>query len=190
VVGVEPNAEMRRAGNDVLGGYPRFGGVEGSAEATGLEAASVDLVVAGQAFHWFDRKATRQECLRILREPRWAALMWNVRLSDTGAFARGYEDLLERYGTDYSAYRSRRIDSDDLHDFFGAPPAERRMPNGQAFDFEGLKGRHLSASYVPKVGHPDHGPMMLELRRLYEEHSVDGCVRFAYDTQLFVGKLV
>jgi SAM-dependent methyltransferase len=189
VIGIEPNIEMRRAGEEFLGDYPGFRSVDGSAEATGLADGSVDLVLAGQAFHWFDQIATRRECLRILREPRWCALVWNVRLTDTSPFDRAYENLLERYGTDYSAYRSRQIDPDDLRAFFGVIPAEHRMSNEQIFDFDGLRGRHLSSSYVPAAGHPSHDPMMRELDEIFDEHQEAGRVRFRYETQLFVGKL-
>src|SRR6478735_8602849 len=48
VYGVEPNAEMRAAGEQFLAGYPGFHSVAGTAEATTLPDASIDLVVAGQ----------------------------------------------------------------------------------------------------------------------------------------------
>ncbi len=53
VLGVEPNAEMRAAGEEFLGSYPNFKSIAGSAEATTLPSDSVDFVAAGQAFHWF-----------------------------------------------------------------------------------------------------------------------------------------
>src|SRR5206468_7601123 len=66
VIGVEPNREMREAGDALLKPkYPRFRSVEGTAEATTLPDASVDYVVAGQAFHWFDPQAARTESRRI-----------------------------------------------------------------------------------------------------------------------------
>jgi SAM-dependent methyltransferase len=39
----------------------------GRAEATGLDAKSVDVVTAGQCWHWFDRGAATREVARILR---------------------------------------------------------------------------------------------------------------------------
>src|SRR4051794_35122333 len=54
VYGVEPNADMRAAADGLLAQYPAFRSVDGSAEATTLPAGSADLVIAGQAFHWFD----------------------------------------------------------------------------------------------------------------------------------------
>src|SRR5579883_857084 len=59
VFGVEPNREMREAGERLLHSYPRFVSVAGTAEVTTLADASVDLVVAGQAFHWFDGPRAR-----------------------------------------------------------------------------------------------------------------------------------
>ena len=44
VVGVEPNREMRIAGENYLATYPNFSMVDGSAEATGLADASADFV--------------------------------------------------------------------------------------------------------------------------------------------------
>ncbi|MBS0382966.1 MAG: class I SAM-dependent methyltransferase [Proteobacteria bacterium] len=44
VTAVEPNAAMRGAAVAWLGGNPRFRAVDGRADATGLPAASVDLV--------------------------------------------------------------------------------------------------------------------------------------------------
>src|SRR6516162_5536079 len=57
--GVEPNAEMRSAGERLLAEYKNFTSISGSAEQTGLAARSVDLIAAGQSFHWFDRPRAR-----------------------------------------------------------------------------------------------------------------------------------
>src|SRR5437868_13894988 len=54
VFGVEPNAEMRQAGERLLERYSRFTSVAETAEATTLPDHSVDLVTAAQAAHWFD----------------------------------------------------------------------------------------------------------------------------------------
>src|SRR5437870_2796600 len=83
VFGTEPNSEMRAAGETLLKKYSRFVSVDGSAEATGLDSSSVDLITAGQAFHWFDRPRARQEFERILKPGGWAALVWNERLINT-----------------------------------------------------------------------------------------------------------
>ncbi len=79
VVGIEPNAEMRKEAQatDVPLGVPRPTYVAGRGEATGLESASADLVLAAQAFHWFEADAALAEFHRIMKPAGWVALMWN-----------------------------------------------------------------------------------------------------------------
>jgi len=189
VIGVEPNASMRQGGDDFLAGYPRFRSVDGSAEATGLEDHAVNLVVAGQAFHWFDWAAARAECVRVLREPPWAVLMWNLRDSAAEGLGRAYELLLERFGTDYASVRASWANPDAIRGFFGGAHVDRSLPNPQLLDWEGLKGRHLSSSFVPKPDQPTFGPMMSELRRIFDEHARDGRVVFGQETRVIVGRL-
>nr|NIP59195.1 class I SAM-dependent methyltransferase [Gemmatimonadota bacterium]NIR79606.1 class I SAM-dependent methyltransferase [Gemmatimonadota bacterium]NIT88663.1 class I SAM-dependent methyltransferase [Gemmatimonadota bacterium]NIU32101.1 class I SAM-dependent methyltransferase [Gemmatimonadota bacterium]NIU36696.1 methyltransferase domain-containing protein [Gemmatimonadota bacterium] len=109
VLAVEPDPEMRRVAEEELGGVPGFRSVAGRAEETNLEAGSVDLVVAGQAFHWFDRDAAREEFRRILREPRRVALVWYTRVVGAGPFMEALERLLLEHGTDYRSVRHDRI---------------------------------------------------------------------------------
>lgn len=107
VFAVEPNGPMRAAAEKLLAPYPKFHAVDGTAEATTLDARSVDAVVAAQAFHWFDPAAFGGECRRILKPNGWAVLLWNARRLDATPFLRGYEELLQKYGTDYARERRR-----------------------------------------------------------------------------------
>lgn len=197
---VEPNPEMRRAAEERLGGEPRFRSVAGTAEATTLPDASVDLVTAGQAFHWFDPEPTRREWLRILRggpgeagggQPAGGrvALFWNARQTETTPFLRDYEALLRRFGTDYHAVDHTRLGPERFESFFRGPYASHIFPNRQVLDLEGLQGRLLSSSYTPAPGHPDYQPMLAELRRLFNRHQEGGHVHILYDTQLHLGRL-
>jgi SAM-dependent methyltransferase len=190
VYGVEPNAEMRAAGEQFLAGYPGFHGVAGTAEATTLLDASIDLVVAGQAFHWFDPPRARAEFRRILRSGGFVVLMWNTRRVDTSPFLRGYEQLLQRYGTDYREVVHTNVDHAKLAAFFGPGGFQSfKLDNEQLFDREGLKGRLRSSSYTPPPGHPNFEPMMADLNRLFDTFHENGRVRFEYDTELYVGRL-
>ena len=94
VYGVEPNADMRQAGEEFLRAYPRFTSVAGTAEATTLDDHSVDLVTAAQAAHWFDREKARREFIRICRPGGWTVLLWNERRTGSTPFLRAYEQLL------------------------------------------------------------------------------------------------
>jgi SAM-dependent methyltransferase len=191
VCGVEPNQEMREAAEVLLAGYPKFHSIAGSAEDTRLRDASIDLVVAGQAFHWFDAPRARAEFHRILRSGGVVVLMWNTRRLETTPFLKAYEELLQRFGTDYREVAHTNIDLKALGRFFG-PGGFRsfRLDNEQVFDREGARARLRSSSYTPAVGHPNHEPMMRELDRIFNEFNDAGTVRFEYDTQVNLGRLL
>jgi SAM-dependent methyltransferase len=198
VIGVEPNAPMRAAGDAYLAqfGAPpaRFSSVAGTAEATTLPAASVDLVIAGQAFHWFDVAACRAEARRILRAApgagRRAALMWNDRIDEGTPFAEGYERLLEDFGIDYRQIKHRHALEPSIEAFFGgATWRETRFANPTELDWDTLVERLNSASYVPKPDAPTYAPMLAQLRRLYDAGAAGGRVRMDYTTRVFHGVL-
>jgi SAM-dependent methyltransferase len=190
VYGVEPNREMRLAAEECFREEGKFQSIDATAEATTLAAGSIDLIVAGQAFHWFDPSPTRREWLRILKPTGQVALFWNNRRTDTTPFLIAYEKLLHEFATDYKEVNHTRIDQAALTRFFGGDTFRSyRFPYSQSFDFEGLKGRLLSSSYAPARGHERHEPMLCELRRVFDECVVDGRVSFDYDTELTVGSL-
>ncbi|HVF27553.1 MAG TPA: class I SAM-dependent methyltransferase [Pyrinomonadaceae bacterium] len=190
VFGVEPNREMRAAGERLLMDYPNFTSVDGTAEATTLESAGVDFVTAGQAFHWFDVEKTRIEFARILKSDGWVVLVWNERQTDSTPFLRDYEQMLLTFGTDYEAVSHKQVDRNRIVPFFGPGGFElRTFANQQLFDFESLKGRLLSASYTPEVGHANHAPMLDVLQRIFHEYQSDGRVTVEYDTNVFYGRL-
>ncbi len=190
VFGVEPNPEMRSAGERLLAEYEGFTSIAGSAEQSQLSDASVDLVAAGQAFHWFDRPRARAEFNRILKPGGWIVILWNNRLTDTTPFLRAYEDLLLSCGTDYAQIDHRNITDDVLHEFFQHHDFKLKLfPNQQVFDFDGLRGRALSSSYVPPEGHASHAAFMNALSEIFQAHSVNSHVTFEYDTQIYYGQL-
>ncbi len=189
VIGIEPNREMREAAERLLKDYPRFQSISGTAEATTLQDHTVDFIVAGQAFHWFNREPTRQEFLRILKPGGWVALVWNDRKTDASPFLTAYEELLVTYATEYRAVNHKNLDPATIGSFFG-PAGFRRaaFPNAQMFDLAGLQGRLLSSSYAPESGHPNHLPMLEALRDLFNKHQSNGQVVIECDTAVYYGQ--
>lgn len=178
VLAVEPNREMRAAAERLLGGYPGFRSIAGTAEATTLPDASIDCVVAAQAFHWFNPAKTRAEFQRILRPDGWVVLLWNTRLKDATPFQRAYEKLLETHAGDYRQVKHERIDAAALSEFYAGGFQVRNLPNLQTFDLEALKGRLLSSSYAPTETQEGYAPMIKALERIFQEHQQGGHVRF------------
>lgn len=185
VFAVEPNDGMRGAAEAQLGHHPRFRSVKGTAESTTLAAASVDLLVAGQAFHWFDPQRARTEALRVLRQGAWAALLWNERPPEATPFLADYEALLERHAPEYTRIAASRADVGAMREFLGAAMEVRAFANEQILDFEGLKGRLMSSSYAPEPGSPGHEPMIARLREVFARHERDGQIVMPYSTLVY-----
>jgi SAM-dependent methyltransferase len=189
VIGVEPNAAMRAAAVEQLRGEPRFAVRDGLAEASGVPAASADLLVAGQSFHWFDPAAARREALRVLRRPAHAALFWNERRVDGSPLARGYGAVLARYAPPAAQLR-HRAESNALAAFLGAAtPSEVLLDNPVALDLAGLLARAGSTSYLPAAGTTAHAAMCEELAALFAAHARDGRVIMEHDTRVVYAAL-
>jgi SAM-dependent methyltransferase len=190
VLGVEPNQEMREGGEEYLAAYPRFTSINGSAEVTTLPDSSVDFVTVGQAFHWFKPEPTRREFARILRPDGWVAIVWNDRTLSTTGFAVSYEELLVRFGTDYSRVRDSYPQKQDIRAFFGHENfLTHELPNFQHFNLESLRGRLRSSSYVPTEGDANFAPMMAALDALFAAHQQDGRVLMEFSTWVHAGQL-
>lgn len=70
VIGIEPNADMRKEAIHNLEGQPDAARIEyreGLAQQIDLPEACADIVTAAQAFHWMEPTATLAEVVRILR---------------------------------------------------------------------------------------------------------------------------
>jgi SAM-dependent methyltransferase len=75
VVAVEPDPSMLRV---LAERVPSARALRASAENLPLSAGSVDLVIAGQAWHWFDPELAWQSALRVLSPTGRIAVAWNA----------------------------------------------------------------------------------------------------------------
>ena len=183
VLGVEPNKEMREAGEAFLAEFSYFTSVNGTAETTTLPNDSVDFVTAGQVAHWFDRDKSLPEFQRILRPGGTVAFVWNTMAFDKSPFMQGYEQITLRY---FSGKPSR---ANELRGwvlaYLGDGAQVRTFANKQQFDLPGITGRLLSTSYAPLADDPKHEPMLAELKDLFTANAVDGRITFTYVTELY-----
>jgi SAM-dependent methyltransferase len=181
VIGIEPNAPMRAAGEEFLERFAGYRAQDGSADATGLAAGSVDLVLAAQAFHWFDPLAFRAESRRILRDGGWAALLWNDRDLSATPFLAGYEALMIEYGNDYQAIRYRHQGTEAIPLYFGGrTPAPVEFRHRRTMDWPTLAALAGSASYLPAPGQPRHAELMAALRALFDAEARAGTIDMRY----------
>ncbi len=203
VFGVEPNELMRLAAETILNEYlenKKFISVNASAEHTTLENKSIDAIISAQAFHWFKQDEFKLECKRILKPTGKIILMWNDRRTESTDFLKVYEDFLQMFGTDYKEVNHKNVQDKKIFDNFFACPndgvergegnyKEFTLFNFQDVDFEGLKGRVLSSSYMPNESHADYTHMINTLKKIFIRYQENGKVRLEYDTKIYSGTI-
>ena len=182
--GIEPNKDMRKAAEKFLQKYTNFTSLDGSAESTGLEENCIDLITAGQAFHWFDVKKSKREFKRILKPNGNIALIWNNRGKAGGGFNSSYENFILKYGVDYREVRKNERNVDLFFNF-----QKEIFYNFQELDFTSFKGRVLSSSYIPLANIPIFPKMILELEDLFNKNQRNGFIRIEYDTEIYLGNV-
>jgi len=192
VIGVEPNDAMRAAAERELAGHTRYRGVNGTAEASTLATSSVDLVIAAQAFHWFDPVRFAAETRRILRRDGALALFWNSRVNDASPFMADYDRLLIECCPEYrEKWAKSHVDgvltrhAPAMRIVFGGDWREAALDNAQVLDRAGLIARVESDSYAPKPGDPLYAPMVAALQSLFDKHAERGAVTLTYRTRIF-----
>jgi SAM-dependent methyltransferase len=179
---------MREAAETLLAQYPNFTSLEGRSEAIPLADNSVDFIIAGQAYHWFDPVSTQTEFARILKPDSWVVLAWNER-DTTAPFLVDYERMLSSLLPDYTTVTHKRLDDHDLQSQLGLKPFHKATFSfKQTFDFAGLRGRTLSSSYSPQPGQPGHDELITALADLFERYQQDGVLDFSYVTNVYYGQ--
>ncbi|QDZ39315.1 methyltransferase domain-containing protein [Euhalothece natronophila Z-M001] len=164
VIAVEPNAEMREAAVP----HPQVTFQDGNAEATGLANESVDLIIACQAFHWFDPEPSLQEFHRILKPKGRLALMWND-WDESDQFTATYRQLIREASgrADVHHQHEQNLPLIEESELFGTL-RHHRFPYHQVLDWQSLQGRALSLSYTPQTGEA-HEQLMADLQLLHEQ---------------------
>jgi ubiquinone/menaquinone biosynthesis C-methylase UbiE len=188
---VEPNPDMRAAAERMLGNYPGFRSVDGSGAQTSLPDHSFDLVLCAQAFHWLDHARAAKEFRRICKRGGHVAIVWNRRKTKSSPFLAAYDELLVRYGTDYTNVAHERValTLEQFQSLFGVPFTLATFENQQRFDLAGLRGRVASSSYTPAAGEKGHAELFAGLDALFARSARDGRVAFEYDTEVFHARL-
>jgi ubiquinone/menaquinone biosynthesis C-methylase UbiE len=185
VYGIEPNADMRRAGEKFLNNYTNFTSIDASSENTKLESESVNIIVCGQSFHWFEPEPTKKEFFRILK-PDGSVVVINNRRKLGSEFMNEYVELIRKY-TDSDVSKTF---NPNFSDFFESKTIYKEVfDNPKIFNLEILKGDLLSYSYIPSEEKTIFSNMISEFELLFTKHNKNGSVIFDYETVLYLYKM-
>lgn len=180
VVAVDPDDGMLAA-LSLIG--PEVPALLGTAEQIPLPAASVDAVVAGQAYHWFGGDAAHAEIARVLRPGGPFGPLWNVR-DDRVAWVAELSRLI---GSSEDTWTAWRGEPPELGPLFG-PVEEHTSGLTQTLDLAGLQGLVASRSYVltlPKDERQAVLDRVAELTRTHPDLRGRDTVELAYVTHAF-----
>jgi len=188
VYAVEPNEKMREKANSLLNKFKNYFPINGTAENTTLPNNSVDFIVVGTAFHWFDATRALNEFRRILIENGVLVLIWNDRKTDT-LFLTEYETILKTFSKEYQGGTRRNISDDVIEKYFRKDFKKITLENNQEFSFDELIGRFSSSSYSPKEGTSEYNDSYNLLKRIFDQYKINNKVLFKYDTNIFIGRI-
>jgi SAM-dependent methyltransferase len=177
VTAVEPLpemlAELRRAA-------PAARAVLGSAEQIPLPAAAADVVVAGQAFHWFDHAEALPEIARGLRPGGLLALVWNMR-DDREPWVARLSAKIGGETVDEWGDVTAPVGESGL---FG--PFERATFDwAQRLDRVRLRELVLSRSYCANRTPEEREPVLAEVDAIYDEAAGPDGLELPYVTECF-----
>jgi ubiquinone/menaquinone biosynthesis C-methylase UbiE len=184
---VEPNLDMRRTAERNLKKFvPRFVTVEGTAEATNLRSASIDLIAVGQALHWFDPVKARTEFRRVVKKRGHITVVYNHR-KEEGEVEVAYKTIIDRFARN----RAKVPDADDAYaaKFLRAGFKKFAIPNSQTLDLQGMMGRLASSSYMPASTSPEWAKLKEDVRRVINEFGSNGIAMLHYDTVVYLGRI-
>lgn len=198
VTAIEPNPAMLAALQHDLGTHAGLRALAGQAEAMPLPDASVDLITAAQAFHWFDIDASRAECRRVLRDNGWVALIWNDRLLSDPLHQALDEVFADVGGAKRGALLAHE-ERQHVARFFGVSTLDQastshpdlfkqqEWPHVHWLDAAGLRALAMSRSYMPDAHTEAVRDVGARIDRIFASHALDGRVAVRYTTALIAG---
>jgi ubiquinone/menaquinone biosynthesis C-methylase UbiE len=145
---------------------------------------SVDVVVAGQAFHWFDHEVALREIARVLKPGGHLALAWNFFDQRIPWVRR----LVEAMGEQGMTSSSHGILAGS--DLFG-PVEDKTFAHWQDVNRETLVDIVASRSYVASLDEAAREARLDKVRALYDDYGRghDG-MQLAYRTECFRAQVI
>lgn len=185
---VEPNEQMRRTAEDLLGEYPNYISIASTSDKTTLENSSVDIITVAEAYHWFDNEDTKTEFKRVLKNDGYVLLMWNHFGGD--AFDEEKKAIDTKYRKKTKVFNTDVSSEERAFNLFG-------KGNYKCFEFDNsivqtcdsFCGGWASASYIPKQGTEAYKEFIQESSELFEKYATDGLLKTTITTVCYLGKL-
>jgi ubiquinone/menaquinone biosynthesis C-methylase UbiE len=184
IVAVEPVEAMRRKLAEQLPGLPV---VDGTAEAIPLPDASVDAVVAAQAFHWFRGEEALAEIHRVLKPGGGLGLIWNARDESLG-WVRGLTQIIAPFEGAAPRYKSFQWKSAFESTGLFSPLETAEFTHVQTIPAEAIEDRVASISFIAALPDSTRAVVLEQVRELVRtDPAIRGRkhIDFPYRTNVF-----
>lgn len=190
VFAVEPNSDMREVAERQFSSHPCFRSLPKTAEMTGLDARSLDLVTIGSALHWFEPEHARHEIQRILKPDGWFCVLGTPVDEKKGDVEREIRTLLRSLAINDEHIRNRVDDMKAFVKNFFAPATieSYEFAHDVSFDFEALLGFFRSHSTMPLPGDEGYVELVTKVQRLFDIFQVNGVVAAAFRATIGLGR--
>lgn len=176
----EPDAAMLEVLKERV---PGASAKRASAEEIPANDHSVDVVVVGQAFHWFDHDRALPEIARILKAGGHLALVHNER-DQRIPWVRRLGDILGHQDHDFTP---DQLVQSDLFGFV----EEKSFKHWQDVNAETIGDLALSRSNIATLGDDARAAKLAEVRAFYDDYGrgMDG-MQIPYVTRCFRAAVV
>lgn len=187
VIAIDPNPDMLARLRDR---WPELHTLSCRAEKTPLPGESVDLVACGRSFHWLDQDAALAEFRRLLRPPKWLAMLWVPRVeTDHLAWRAMAEVISEAKKTYPHPVPWGRQERSHFGELFGKGYEMRLFPQEWEMDELMFVGLAESRSYFPLPDDPRHTEYANRLREAFQEFVPEGMITVPFETEVHLARL-
>ncbi len=184
ITAVEPNADMLEKLRRNISGIEI---INAPAEDTGIAPASVDLVTAATAFHWFDREKFKEECQRIFTPKGRLALVWNNHGKNDFRMER--DRIFMKYCGMCNSVAGKPEEGDSvLRSGYFSEMEYNYIEYSVFMEEERFVGYSLSHSYSLKEGDAGYGDFVRELRAAFAAFQENGKVNMPFCAECYLGK--
>ncbi|MDE6597808.1 MAG: class I SAM-dependent methyltransferase [Clostridia bacterium] len=190
VYGVEPNTDMRKAGEKRLKGYQNFVSVNGDAANTNLINSFIDIITVAQALHWFPLEEFSKECKRILKPNGQVVIVYNQRCNDF--INKDVDAVVARYcdvrnastGSAYIELKRKRI-----NELYNGKFIEISKSNSLFMDKNKFLSYWLSRSYAPREGDVNYKLFVNDIVLVFDKYAKDGLITLKQESIAYMGKV-
>ena len=186
---VEPNEQMRHLAEVLLSGKDNYHSISACAESTSLGDGCIDIITAGEAYHYFDNDTAKAEFRRILKHDGYIFLLWNKNGGND--YDNKQWEISCKYRVQKNINPSGITRVQRAEGLFGKDKFQSAEFDNTIYQtFEQFCGGWSSASYAPNPGDSNYSDFVNEARELFNKYAVNGIIETKFTTCCFWGQLI